>query len=923
MPKKPADKEQEVLGQIFDFIFKEAKKKPEKRKPIKTTGISGSSMLTEGLAAALEKPGAFLTEQAAKEFNDALDVTLLKISPDELNPHLSVKVGLSTLPAIFKDPMGYYQKTIDAAKSARKEGRAAFLRSISREFISSAWARKYADLDTQEAVRLGLVAQNAGSKEKKGIVDKDRWTMQAALAESAGGRLGTDTAALSHMQERAGILIGRKTFTEKGWNALTDSEREKYGKIFATAGIKELKDEKYSGSKLREALISKYGSADIEERLSKFNYLEHQLGTELISKYGASQGLDLLKRYKSVQGENKSLGDIEFYRKLEISSLDDRIMSVNSKRGGMSPKALQEADDQVNAFERAKILIAAHDLSVENVDAANKKLKDWIKETQSDLAKETDNDRKNELRKRLNQLKGDSRQLTTMAFFGKVGEIEGLWGSMKNMAEGGLATMVLSGDFFDPDKNDLFRPTVKEKSSLDPDIKFFVPLKPGKNNFTNKYNEMATELYYLTPKSMLKTIFFNGEAFAYMMYKKQQHLAKIATDSGLSVLQDANFLKKLLEKDSQSTIDSLFATSHMSDEVKAELTKTLKAYSRNGKLHKFFSSNARLKNKIFNAINKVRVKLRAKIVKVFMKSAWFRKMFSGAAGKLLGQWIAKGSLQSIARALVIALANALGFATTGGLANVLITLVAMVVTDVLIAAGKFMFGIVIYAIIGIVGVFVIGFGGSHKFQKQTYTYASMVPGETYENPNFKGSGTIPGEDPENPGEFVGGELPEGEQCLINTKPAYCVQGPYGAYSHSVLSNAADIAYGFGDMANLDFYTPQFCDDNDCIVTYAAPATCSAGPAGGLVIFTASYGGNTYEFFVLHIKIGDGVAVGQKLAGGVLVGRAYELGPETAACSTGKHLHIQTKMNGVAVNPWDVLARSTSEGGFGCSISACP
>lgn len=736
MPKKAVDKEQEVLGQIFDFIFKEAKKKPDKRKPIKTTGISGSSMLTEGLAAALEKPGAFLTEQAAKEFNDALDVTLLKISPDELNPHLSVKVGLSTLPAIFQDPMGYYQKVIDTTKATRKEARASFLRTTTREFLSNAWARKYADLDTQQAVRLGLAAQNSAPREKKKILDRDQWNMRAALAESAGGRLGTDTAALSYMQDRAGTLIGRKTFTESKWNALPDAEREKYERIFATAGIKELKDEKYAGSGLRAALIAKYGSAGVDDRLSKYNYLENQLGTELISRYGASEGLDMLNRYKSVQGDNNSLGDIDFYRKLEISNLDDRINGLNSRRAGMSPRALQEADDQVNAFERAKILIGAHDLDAGHVQLANDKLKDWIRQVEGDIKVETNNDRKNELRKKLRELKGDSRQLGTMAFFGKVGEIEGLWGSMKSMAEGGLATSILSGDFFDPDKNDLFRPTKKFKSTLDPDIKFFVPIDPSKHAFVNKYNEMATELYYLTPKSMLKTVFFNGEAFAYMMYKKQQHLAKIATDSGLSVLKDSNFLNKLLERDSQSTIDAFLATSTLSGDAKLDLVKSLQAYSKNGKLHKFFSSNARLKNKIFNAINKVRVKLRAKIVKVFMRSAWFKKIFTGAAGKLLGQWIAKGSLQSIARALVVALANALGLATTGGIANILITAVAMVVTDVLLAAGKFLFGFVIYAIIGLVGIFVIGFGGSNKFQKQTYTYASMVPGETYENPNF-------------------------------------------------------------------------------------------------------------------------------------------------------------------------------------------
>ena len=45
MPKRRSlEEEQEVIGQIFDFIFKEAKKKPEKRKPIKVSGLNGKGL---------------------------------------------------------------------------------------------------------------------------------------------------------------------------------------------------------------------------------------------------------------------------------------------------------------------------------------------------------------------------------------------------------------------------------------------------------------------------------------------------------------------------------------------------------------------------------------------------------------------------------------------------------------------------------------------------------------------------------------------------------------------------------------------------------------------------------------------------------------------------------------------------------------
>ena len=71
--KKSLEQEQDVYGQIFDFIFKQAEKKPEKRKPIKPTGLSGKDILVDSLAATLERPGAFITTQTAKDINDSLD----------------------------------------------------------------------------------------------------------------------------------------------------------------------------------------------------------------------------------------------------------------------------------------------------------------------------------------------------------------------------------------------------------------------------------------------------------------------------------------------------------------------------------------------------------------------------------------------------------------------------------------------------------------------------------------------------------------------------------------------------------------------------------------------------------------------------------------------------------------------------------
>jgi len=86
-------------------------------------------------------------------------------------------------------------------------------------------------------------------------------------------------------------------------------------------------------------------------------------------------------------------------------------------------------------------------------------------------------------------------------------------------------------------------------------------------------------------------------------------------------------------------------------------------------------------------------------------------------------------------------------------------------------------------------------------------------------------------------------------------------------------------------------------------------------------FTASYGGNTYEFTLIHVQ--PGVGSGATLSSGQRVARVMTHQETTNACSSGMHLHLQTKMNGKAVDPRDVLNSNPSSGGFSCNIGECP
>jgi len=896
MPKRSSSKEQEVLGQIFDFIFKQAKQKPGKTKPIKPTGLNGKDMLTDGLVAALERPGVFLTEQAIKDFNDSLDLTFLKLKPDQAGP-MSVKVSSNTLIDIFKDPMKFMQGTIDKAKPARLEAKATFIGPIMRQFVSNAWARKYADLDTQQAVRLGLATQIADPRKKKLEIERDKWNMQSALGASSSGRGQTFGESkgeqLTYMQERASTLIARATFGEREWNTMDNDDREDILKIFALGEKSDANDYK---SELQSILAAK-------------GYNQAQQNTL------ADRFADTMTRNKAIDGapgENGvSLSNANFYRNLEISNLDNRIIDLQRGGHGLS---VDETNRQIESFQKAKTLIAAQDLDAGRVNAANAQLRSWIQQTKNDIRTETDPNRKAQLKSKLRELRGDSRQLDTISFWGTVGTFEGYWGSLNHLVgEGAFVTDILNGDLFDSNKTDALRPSEGTKSDLG--IVFFVPRTDGKNQLINNYNKALTQVYYFTPKSIMRTIFLNGEGFAYSMFKSKGLVNSLTGANGVTAAQ----WTQLLAGDPQTVISSILSSpglQGLQGMQKLQLELSLKNYARMGKLHDIFSRNQRIKDAITKGIEKLLTKARAKMIKGFMSNALFKKMFSGSAGKLLGQWIAKGGIQNIARALVVGIANAFGLATSGGLANIVISAAAMVVVDVLFAVGKILFGIVIFALIGFFGLMVMGGIGLNNFAKKTYTYANTVPGEVVSNPNFKGTSPITGEEDDSMADFIGGTLPDGQKCLLGSGSLHCSQGAFGSYSHQNVA-AIDLSSG----AN-DFYAPQFCGNNNCVVTFSGQTTCTAGSAGGMVIFTAAYGGTTYEFKLIHVKAAIGIGVGTQLGAGQQVAKVMPWGPETSACSSGTHIHLQTKANGVAVDPWQVMTVSASQGGFACSISVC-
>lgn len=772
MPKKRSlEQEQEVLGQIYDFLFKEAKKKPEKRKPIKLSGIDGTNELASAISAALEKPGAFLTNQAAKDIQDALDITLTKILPNQSDPTAPVKVSVSNLVNILKDPVGTFDFMAKRAEANRKSGKANYLGKVMRQFTTNAWARKYADLDTQISVRLGMSAQDISNRRKRDIQFKNRYDTSAAIGMTTTGKDELLTHELANMQERAGTLIGRYSFSEERWNSFSEEEQARFKGIFSMA----------KGLNVNSGMDLNYAAGRLEEELKlKFN-----------RRLSSAEQASIVEQYKAfVKGNaasgSTSVSNPSFYKNLENTNFNRRIALLRSNPN------LSAADlEQIKTLEKAQIVVKGLDLSNRNLFDARNYLNSEMSSIKSLLDSETDSDRKRELRNKYRELKRDSRQLNTVKFWTSVGEVEGKWTSFQNLiVEGNLVGNILNGDFFDKDKNDLFRPSTTIKVN---GVGIFVPIsgkedKEGyfkENDILNKYNTALTGLYYLTPRAIMRTLFFNGEGFAYLTYLRTRELDKYVRNLGAmsfskeflrdesslyggigeSCLSDflsgkgADAIKKILEG------SKLDPTSEAYKQLKVRLESILGAKGSLSSLQKtfnIFSWGARTKDKFTKAIEKWMSKRRQKLFDTLSHSRLYEKLFKGAAGKYLAAWVEKGGLQNIARALVEAAINALGITVTGGLGEIVVAAIAAVVADALVAVAKVLFGVIVFALIGVVGLIVMMTSSQYKQNKQTYAYANTIPGDVVYNPNYIDEQYIisGGDEPGAPGTIYTGDIEE-------------------------------------------------------------------------------------------------------------------------------------------------------------------
>lgn len=852
----PQQKQQyeDALGSIFDFIYSESQKPPSKVKPMKVTGVDGSSEMVEALTAVLENPLLFVNNSTMESFKEAIDIDMAKFSLGDRGG--GVSFNLQDIGKIVSNPGEFIDKSFTKLEAIRKMQRAANAGEAMKSVLGGMWAKRNGlDWDTQKAM---MAAGNMS----------ESYT-------ASGGKAGRSPGFSLDMMSRNEELMERH-FTS-GTRTLSKSELiKRYGKARG------------------EQLFAKYGEAKTKYQNGNF---EKDKGLYLFADkelYALLEGEEM--RYKAQNATNRD----EKLKYLAAGRFIDH-MSANA--------------DLRKYKEESQKSIKWHLGEIEKLKKSSG--------SSADIS---------EHRARIRDLRSNLNVARYYDLAGELGKYEGVWNTAKGLFNGDLLPNIINGKFYEDKYNQIswLQPTVsgslltgrKVKNSKgileDAKIGFHFSKVTG-NKFKDTFYESMTQLYYLSPVTWAKTL-VTGEGFAYLAKVAERKFTKEVGSmvQGISGFNMDNFLKDITSGNSSSAIGNL--TSLTATQIK-KFEKFAKKYERLTKSAHNFGALARVRDKVKDLLEeKVFKAVRLKVGRALLKIG-FVKQFSKHA---VMTWMKGGGMFTLLKGITTAAMQAIGFTVAGPIGNAIVTVVSTILSDVILKAAKpiLKFGVevAILVIIGGLGLIILLFGSFYVMVFGQHSH--VAPQEIIQCDAFVGTFPII-DDPDNPGglnpqgpmePFVAGALDSGEQCLLGSGSFSCTQGPYGSFSHSKVA-AIDIG------GTNYFHAPSFCGNGGtCKITYVGDVNCAAGYAGGLVKFTAEYQGQTYEFKLIHVD--SPLAAGQTITSGQRVARTMEWHETGSKCSSGKHLHLETKHNGATVNPYDVLTNLPSQGGFGCSLSAC-
>lgn len=902
----------DTLDSIFDFIFAETQKPPDKRKPIKPSHISGSSEMVEALSSVLERPGLYVSDQIMKNIESGLDIPLVEAYFGKTSPQAKTKINTKDILSILSDPNEYFDKAYQKANP---------------KFNAIEWAGK---------TYRGLNAQ--GWARKQGIKDKKTlWAIDRAAAsfDDPGQRL--------EMVED-GARLARKTVAIKS----AQSALSKVGGVPSSVirSIDRASDIK-TGADLR-SILSGLGIKDtgiLNDAVSAFNSSSGDV-TKIEEK--------LVKNYKS-KPFSFAEQNVSIYRTV----LSDYLaLKSNVLKTSTSSIDTNLAD----TYKKAAVLVK----NWEKRDRDNKKylienkkdLQDVRSQIQQLKKKGANKYMLSDLRKKEKRLLSNVRFLERSRRIDSIDKHRGMLKSLNSIyLKGNLAGAILDGTFFSAD-NKILNPVesdwmghffinhefiTKERKgdelesapvlfNIAKKDSFFSASMDGEKivnlyrRKTNFYNDKMTTLSYFTPQQLFK---IDGSYIAYRTYKNRMKVFEQIMDLAKDQKALAQKLMDMGLFDSQGSGRMEFQRFGNVGDYQKLMDELKDLFDKDGEWQKYFSSNTKLlkifnkfkiddarslewikrlsffartkdaiKNRITNAlIGKKREKL----------AVWLTTKFGSNVA--IEMWKAGGGIQNLMRGLAQGIIKKLGIDQTI-FAHLFASAISGGLSVVAFSIFKLLGKIAVVVFIGAL-VLILGGAGFNKSMNMKYgTVGHVTPGSVQQCSGFQPENLI------NP-DFIDIEVPppSNSSCPFGDIYLACTQGynpPRGNWSHSSIRNKKPV-----DLANggsFYFYAPQYCDDGGCRVTGARPANLyrcldHSKSAGDEVFFNDGRGN---VFIIVHAKAL--VPIQQEVSGGQAVAYIYGRGElPVGSCWSGPHVHLEITHNGQYIDPLSFLQA------MGCSV----
>ena len=717
MPKKGQSQNYDALGSIFNFLFEQSKQPPDKRRPIPITGVSGNDALTGMIATALERPAAFVTETTINEFNSILDVELAKVKFDRNGEDITIKA--SNIIDLIKDPAGFVDKVIKNNDAARKANRAKFLGEIMDDFITTSWAYKFGNKEIQSATVANSVANQKAETYK---------VARSVGQYSRSGVGDAPSADLDFMSERSLQLLGRETFGQ-GWDTLRKDEKDEFILVVSGGG----------GDAIERELNLARGSDPKGTYEEIKNYLDRKYNPNTANNF------ETALRNLKVEDEDKVVKDIRnvpksvvsifspsVYKTLEQENLTQKINSLS----GAAPGSDQENEKRMYEKTRLLLMMDSHGKNQINLG---------IDSLKRELASTTNSDRRKELKAQIKDSQQALRVMDTRGIFAGIGKLEGTINSFKATKEtfgenaSNFVGSMFSGAYFRDDKN-RYNPVEKKTiGGVDILLAKKSDHKGIIEKINNKYNQIGENIYYMTPRSILRTFAYNGEGFARLLHRNLGSLNKYLPQNIAQLGVSMRGIEKAFNDKSgddlnlfiQNTLASLRGSPNIRPKDLAKIEKLLKRSKTFKTLTDRFSLPFKIQSAAKKALAQQFKKARVAFARALLKNKALRDMLVKTGGsKLLGQWIAGGGIRVLVKSLVTAVAGAVGLVGTP-IASFLIMVGTAIATDVLLKMAKGALVVMKYVTMGMIAIVVLMFlsasGEVSKFNKRNYSYGNAIP----------------------------------------------------------------------------------------------------------------------------------------------------------------------------------------------------